>query len=183
MKLFTAILSLALLSVIVGCGDEGIGFNIGKEVPATIPVDLPFSNPGNLPVGFNPDAYTEETEFNLTDIASEDDLDNLDGIVINAISYDLTGITSGEDVQVDNFSLSFRTEGGILLATIPIATNAPLANISKSEADFNQAGLQSALENNETIISEFTIDFQTVPNNDIDFDFTFYFDVVVKIRE
>lgn len=190
MKLFTAILSLVLLSAIVGCGDEGIGFNIGKEVSAPIPVDLPFSSVPYVPdqvgdywdqINFNPDGYTETTEYNLSEFVSEDDLDALDAVLINRISYEIAGLDANEEVDLDELTISYSIkETGLDLGSISLAR---LENVAKTTSNINSAALSEALFSNQTVIAQSYIDFAALPSGDIEFEFKFYFDVVAKIRQ
>ncbi len=181
MKLFTAILSLALLSAIVGCGDEGIGFNIGKEVPIDVPVDLPVGDPRLIGLGLDPPPVSFTETYDLSEVASDSDLENLDEVLVNGVAYEISGVSTAEQVGLDEFSLVFSSPSGTL-GSISLTTPT-LQDVAKTDANFDYTALTNALANKETITSEIVVDFATVPAEDILFDFTFYFDVIVKIRE
>lgn len=191
MKKFIFSLVVPAMLLLTNCGEEGLGFNVAKEVSAGIPVELPFSSipyiPGNLDpfwqnLNFNPDGYTESTEYDLSEMVSSDDLDFLDEVIVNAISYEIAGLSAEEEVDLDEIRITYTNlTNNQSLGSITLLNR--LENTPKTVAALNYAGISQALAQKATIRAEFYIDFATLPSNDIDFDFVFYFDVLAKIRQ
>lgn len=173
--------SIALLAILAfSCGDAGVGFNIGKEFPVEIPVEIPSTELG-IP-GVNPPAVTRSEEYSLEG-AGYDDLDNLEAVVVKGLSYEITGVETKDQVKLDAMSITLKSGNGSTIATIDISSN-QLQNVSKTSIGdaAGLAALQSALDNQEDITAITTFDFQEIPGNQIDFNFVLYFDVVVKVR-
>ena len=190
-KLIFSLLVPGML-LLVNCGEEGLGFNIGKEISASIPVELPFSSIPYIPaelapfwqnLNFNPDGYTESTEYDLSEMVSSDDLDFLDEVIINSISYEITGLSAEEEVNLDEIRITYTNlSSNQSLGTITLLNR--LQNTPKTAAALNYDLISQALEQKSTIRAEFFIDFAELPSgSDINFDFNFYFDVTAKIRQ
>lgn len=179
------LLAIAVLAVCVfSCGEAGLGFNIGKEFPLTIPVDLGYFP--SIPVA-DPPEFTVNDSYDLDKVdAFSDDLDNLEEVIVNKISYELSGVETNEQLTIQAMTIELFSSGNSL-GTIDITdqlTGTTLSNISKTEvSDINVQALSSVLEEGGSIGTEVTFDFGEYPPNDFDFDFTFHFDVVVKIRD
>lgn len=173
------------------CGEEGLGFNVAKEVSAGIPVELPFSSipyiPANLApfwqnLNFDPDGYTESTEYDLSEMVSSDDLDFLDEVIINSISYEITGLSAEEEVDLDEIRITYTNlTNNQNLGTITLLNR--LQNTPKTIASLNYDAISQALAQKSTIRAEFFIDFAELPSSDVSCDFIFYFDVTAKIRQ
>jgi len=190
MKKYIFLLIIPSMLLLANCGDEGLGFNVAKEVSAPIPVELPFSSipyvPSNLAqfwvdLDFNPDGYTESTEYDLSTMVSSDDLDFLDEVIINSISYEITGISAAQEINLDALRITYTNlSNNQSLGSITLGSR--LRNNAKTVAALNYDGISQALAQKATIKAEFFIDFATIPTTDINFDFVFYFDVTAKIR-
>lgn len=179
-RLFTvAIVAFSMYS----CGEAGLGFNIGKEFPLGIPFDIPS---GSLPISIpgNPDGKTETESYSLSKVdAFSDDLDNVEDVVIEGLAYEISGVDNGENYALDEITIELK-EGGTIIGSITLP-GSQLQNVPKTDvtSDFSLDELAQILRNKGTITSDVTFDFGEVPNDDISFNFSFYFDVVVKVRD
>ena len=106
MRILSTVFILGALLVLASCGDAPVGFNIAKEVPLDIPVELEGINDPKLPQTglINPPAYAPDPQtFNLSDVTS-DTGDNIE-VVINGLAYEITGVDNTEDFQMDEFTI------------------------------------------------------------------------------
>lgn len=179
---------------VFSCGEAGLGFNIGKEFPLNMPVD--FNNFTGLPdvpgFNYNPQAFEVEDSYKLDKVdAFSDDLDNLDEVIINKISYALSGVDPSDEIEVEEMTLELF-KNGISLGTITITDDLPgnatdgyqLSDISKNEiTTLDLDELSSILKEGGEVGTKARFDFGELPPNDFAFDFTFHFDVIVKIRD
>lgn len=178
--------SIAVLALLaISCGDAGVGFNIGKEFPVEIPVDIPAAELGDVNIpGINPPPVTREEEYSLEG-AGYDDLNNLEEVLVKGLAYEISGVESNEQVNLDQLTITLENQFGTTIAEIDI-TSSQLSNVSKTSIG-NAAGLNAlkqALDNQEDIVVITTFDFAEIPSSgNIDFDFTLYFDVVAKVRD
>lgn len=185
MKLSTIVVALCILTVTYSCGDAPIGFNIGKVVPLDFPVELEGINDSKLPIQglANPPAYTLVETFELTDVTSE--VNAVEEILINSLEYKIEGVDASEDFQMDEFTILVRRAGinGAVIAELTLFENGdPIANVSRqSITNFDGVELAAALRAEEEITTSAIVDFAEIPSP-IEFEFTFYFDVVVKVR-
>lgn len=184
MRIFTTVLSLCILAVFSHCGDEGVGFNIGKEFPLDIPIEAPISDfnipNGGAPSDFNPPALPAFSEsYDLNDV---DDFQNdaIESVAFESLSYEISGVGTTEEVELDE--LSIETNIGTLLSL----TNQTLTNSSKQSLNLTQSQkdqLADILDAGGTITTDLVFDFAEVPDEDLSFTYTLYFDTVVKIRD
>lgn len=186
MRILTTVLSLCVLTVLVNCGTEEVGFNIGQVVPVEFPVELTGINDPKLPVQglFNPPAYTITESFELADVTSESS-SVISEIVINGLAYKIEGVDAGEDFQMDELRLLVTDGSIVILDLLVFQSGQPIANVSKLElnsSQFNSAALTAALEAERTVTVTTTVDFAEIPSP-IKFDYTFFFDVVAKVRQ
>lgn len=185
MKILTSVLSLCLLVLLSNCGEAPVGFNIGKVVPLDFPVELEGINDVKLPIQglANPPAYTLEESFELTDVTS--DVDAVSEIVINSLEYKIEGVDSNENFNMDEFTILVKRPGlnGDIIAELTLFENGdPIANVARqSITNFDGNALATALSLEEEITTTTTVDFAEIPSP-IKFDFTFYFDVIAKVR-
>ncbi|WP_421876247.1 hypothetical protein [Marinoscillum sp.] len=169
---------------LASCGEEGIGFNAQKEFPLEIPVELPS---GSLPISLpgDPGPVTREDEYSLSDVdAFSGDLDALEEVIVNGLSYEITEVDANEEFDLDNITIELTDPFGNRIALIDISTPT-LTNISKTELS-NTAGLaelEQALDQREDITSTVSFDFAEIPDQDVNFNFVLYFDVTAKIRD
>lgn len=168
------------------CGEEGIGFNIGKEFPLDIPVDLPNGTPKfveQVPGDPGPVTFSDTYSLENVDEFSED-LDQLEDIILKNLAFEISGVDASEQFELDSINITLKSEFGVTIAEIKVETPV-LNNVAKTNIG-DPAGLEAlaqALDRKEDIESEVSFDFGEVPNEDINFDFTLYFDVVAKIRD
>ncbi|MFY0599098.1 MAG: hypothetical protein JXR03_05470 [Cyclobacteriaceae bacterium] len=187
MRIFTTVLSLCVLVIFTNCGEEGVGFNIGKEFPLEIPVDLG-TFPTTIP-GVNPPEFSESASYDINKV-DEFSGESIEEVVFNGVSYGITGVNesgeSGENITVEDLSLVISYNGDVL-ATIDVASDLPtdkLANLSAIPVTGLDAdNLSQILKDGGEIDTEVTFDFGEVPGSGFDFNFVFYFDVIAKIRE
>lgn len=182
MRNYISIAALAFLAF--SCGEAGVGFNIGKEFPVSIPVDLPNGTPeliGTIPG--DPPPVKRSEEYSLAG-AGYNDLDALDAVVVNGLSFEITGVDASEQFELDAIEIDLIAQSGSVIAQISVTTP-QLSNVTKTSiADAaGLAALESALANQEDITADVSFDFGEVPNEDVNFEFVLYFDVVAKVRD
>jgi hypothetical protein len=183
MKITTTALLLLSLVVFTRCGTEGVGVNVGKVVPVKFPVALEGINDPRLPIlGLtNPPAYELNESFQLSDITSQGG-DAIESIVVNALQYKIEGVDSNENFQMENFSVTITRAGGAQIAQFDLFTGGTITNQPKTSiTNYDSNALVEAMKAEEEINIKTVIDFAEIPSP-IDFDFTFYFDVFVKVR-
>lgn len=189
MMKFTATLFLALSLIFMSCGEEGIGFNVSKEFPVDVPIDLPI--PGN-PLGGLIDVDPEATSFDydLSEVGGFDDalgeLNDGGDVVVNNLAYEITGVDADEELDLDELSISINLPSGAI--TIPLAQGT-LSNLSKTDiplTETQKASIVDELLNNERIDADVVFDLAELPADPNDrvilFDFVIYFDVTLKAR-
>jgi hypothetical protein len=185
MRILTTVLSLCVIAVLVNCGTEDVGFNIGQVVPVGFPVELTGINDSKLPVQglINPPAYSISEEFKLSDVTSDGSL--VEEVVINGLAYKIEGVDDGEKFDMDQLRIQVLDGSTVILDLTVFTAGQPIANVSKlelSETQFNSGALTAALEAERTVDVITTADFAEIPDP-IEFDFTFFFDVVAKVRQ
>ncbi|WP_258103701.1 hypothetical protein [Marinoscillum sp. MHG1-6] len=183
MRILTTVLSLCILLGLMSCGEEGVGFNIGKEIPVEFPVQLSGINDPKLPfVNVNPPAYTVSDTYNLSEVTG----DAAESVVLKKISYEVSNVDAGEAYQMDEVSVTIRDQTTASdIGTFFIFLNEPLANKSYTQIDstaISYTALEQALLEEHTLEVSSTFDFQELGGS-VDFDFTFYFDVIAKVRD
>lgn len=190
--LLIAVLAFFMFS----CGEEGVGFNVKKEFPLELPIDLPVGSSKLVADALNaagdPEPFTESDTYNLDKVEAFD-MGSLDSVIVNSIKYELTGIENDEAFRVQTISIElFKNDVSIgefnLTDELPEDSENPdqyfLANIPQSEiVGLDLDELASVLQEGGDITSTVTFDFGEFPDKDIDFDFTFYFDVLAKLRD
>lgn len=173
---------LLLLLGTIACGDAGIGFNITRKIA----VDFNVSVTGN-----DPSIETDRPEFNrpfrLTDVgAFEDvlsDLADADGVVINSITYSISEVSPDEEVSLDQITLSVASVSAEQINVLGITgtlQNTPETTAGVSAADTET--IQEILKNFKEVDNRLTFDFAEVPTSDLDFIFTLYYDVTLRVR-
>src|SRR5690606_16508442 len=103
MKKLFAIGLLGLFAA--GCGDAGLAFNVAKEVG----VDAPLEIPGAPLEGIPQPRDERNVQFDLSDVS--EDLDGLGELVLNGISYEITGVDASEEVALDEISITANAGG------------------------------------------------------------------------
>lgn len=177
MRILTTVVCLCFLATMFGCGEAGVGFNIGKEVPVDIPVDLPIGDPLLGSLGGDPAPISQSDNYNISEVTG----DSFDEILVQGVYYSLSDVGSSEQVDLDAITIQLSGSNGSI-GSIDITTPT-LQDISKTTANFDHAALTTAIQSGNDVISEVTFDFGEYPSEDLNFTFTFYFDVVAKIRE
>jgi hypothetical protein len=171
------------------CGDAGIGFNVAKEFPIDVPIDLPIpGNPFPGVIDIDPDASS--FQYDLTEIGAFDDaldgLDDLGAIIVNGISFEVNGVDPEEELDLDELRLDIILPSGTL--TFPLITG-KLENKPKTSITLTQAQKESIVEelfNAKEISSEVVFDLGSIPTDPEDrtvsIDFTAHFDILLKAR-
>lgn len=184
MKITTKLLALCIILLASSCKDDvPVGFNISKVVPLKFPVELEGIDDKKLPIPglVNPAPYTIDETFQLTDITSEAG-DALDSVIVQSLQYKIEGVESDEEFYMEEFSFVITRSEGDTIAQLDLFKNAAIQDIKITDFTFYDSdALVAALENAEIITVTTTIDFAEIPNP-IDFKFTFYFDVLAKVR-
>ncbi|MEQ8471933.1 MAG: hypothetical protein RIC35_12150 [Marinoscillum sp.] len=171
---------IALLGAIFySCGEEGIGFNARKEVGVESPMEVP-SVPVNI---LDAPEQRQDISFNLEDVTS--DLDFLDEIELNGISYEITGIDPNEELDIDELTVTISTSSGdieFLSLTSLANTNGKIA-LSLSASELLQLENQIFSSTEKELNGEILLDLIDFPEEDLEFTITTYFDVTAKIRD
>jgi len=168
------------------CGNEGIGFNVEKEFPVTIPIQA--SDIPQPPFGsFDPPAFTESTTYKLDDVkAFSDYTDYLNAVIIQNIYYSIDNVDASEEISVQSMSMTL-TANGSTIGTLDVASDLPtgkLTNLSKTAiTNLNTTILADVLKSGGTLNADVEFDFGETPPSSFDFDFVFYFDVLIKARD
>lgn len=182
MKLNYKLGILLWLFTTVACGDAGIGFNITRKVAVDFNVFVPGNDPG---------IETDRPEFNepfrLKDVgAFEDvlsDLADADGVVINSITYSISEVSPAEEVSLDQITLSVASisaEQINVLGVTGTLQNTPESTAGVSATDTET--IQEILKNFKEVDNRLTFDFAEIPSSDLDFIFTLYYDVTLRVR-
>jgi len=189
-NLFLAVL---IGGVIYSCGDAGIGFNVGKEFPVEVPLDIPI--PGNplggtgLLVDVDPDAETFKYDLNEVGAfdGALDGLDDVGSIIVNGIAFEINGVDPDEELDLDELRLDINLPSGVLSFQLSTGdlTNLPKTSIALTDAQ--KQSIVDELFRAKNIDSEVVIDFGSIPSDTEDrtvtLDFTAYFDILLKARD
>ncbi|MFT6882328.1 MAG: hypothetical protein ACI83W_001396 [Marinoscillum sp.] len=181
MKNLTLIAALAILAF--SCGEAGIQTNVGKEVSVETPFTIP-GPPVNIPLpNYNPPAISSNEEFDLEDVTSS--IDDLGEVLINSISYEITGIDPSEEVAIDELSAVIALSGASDLeifnisGTLKNTTSKQILTLTPAQKE----SLQDQLFNQKKIDFSVLVDLNEVPDQaGVSMTFIFYFDATVKIE-
>lgn len=190
-KLFFILLTPSLM---YSCGEAGVGFDVGAELPidvGTMFIDIPGTG---LPTNIDPESI--EFDYNLSDVDGfEDAVDELNSagaeIFLNGVSYEFSGVNEqgesyNENVPIESIRIEFTGIG------TPLEINFPggvLDNISKTSVDISgvKSAIESALLNNRGVGASFIFDMGEITspssNEQIDFDVRIYFDAAIRVRD
>lgn len=182
MRSITGSALLFVWLALAACGDAGVGFNVSKKVPINFHIFVAGNDPN---VELNPPAFTET--FRLADVGSfEDVLSNLaaeDGVIINGITYSISEVSIGEEVALDEISLSVASSSAQQINVLAITGR--LQNTAETNAGVNDQDteiIKNILTNFREVDNTMTFDFAEVPPTDLEFVFTLYYDVTLRVR-
>jgi len=182
MKRIFKTLVVLLVLVSTACGDAGIGFNVSKKVPVVFNISIQGNDPD---IEVNPPAFTET--FRLSDVGSfEDALSELaetDGVVVNSVSYAIAEVSAQEEIQIDQISLSVASTAAQQINVLNITGT--LQNTPESPAGVGNEDtelIKDILTNFKEVENTLTFDFSEVPASDLDFVFTLYYDITLRVR-
>ncbi|MBV6644365.1 MAG: hypothetical protein KI790_02890 [Cyclobacteriaceae bacterium] len=187
--LFVAVIAASLFAS--SCGEAGLGFNVSKEWPIDFPVDFPTGDFVGLP-GFDPPAL--EADYRLDDIDdfadALEDLDNSGAIVFNTMSYEISGVSTAEEFELDDVSVTVVLADNSTIEIFnfpdpPAGQDKVLTNISKTEIPLSSnelERLQQSLTTGGRIGTRVAFDFAEAPTTDIEIDFRLFFDVTLRAR-
>jgi hypothetical protein len=171
-----------LLLMFAGCGDAGIGFNITRNVPIIFKVVVPGNDPG---VEINPPAFTQT--FRLSDVSTfQDALSDLaesDAVTVNSVTYAITDVSTEEEVELDEISLSVASE--VTQQRSVLAITGKLQNTSERSAGVNDSDtgtIEQILTTYKEVDNTLTFDFAEAPASDLDFTFTLYYNITLRVR-
>jgi hypothetical protein len=180
-KLFRTTAPLVLL-LFGACGDAGIGFNITRNVPIVFKITVPGNDPG---VEINPPAFTQT--FRLADVtAFQDVLSDLaasDAIAVNSITYSIADVSHEEEVPIDNISLTLTSATEEQVSVLDITGS--LRNIPETPAGVNDTdrnGVKEILTHYQEVDNTLTFDFAEVPASDLNFTFTLFYNITLRVR-
>ncbi len=181
MKIFTTALLLFSTLIFTRCGEEGVGVNIGKEFPIEVPVELPdFPTPS----GVNPPAFTLGDTYSISKVEAFQN-EAVAEVVFNSIKYAIIGVDPDEQIGVEDMTLTITVgQSQIILPISDRFENGVLQNLDKSQPipGIDGEKIAQILKDGGSIGADATFDFTTTPTS-IEFQFVFYFDVVVKVRD
>lgn len=182
MKKYFFSLVTFLLPLLFACGDEGLGFNITKNVPVEFIIEIPANDPA---VQETPPSFTET--FRLADVgAFEDVLSNLaetGGVTINSITYSITEVSEEEEVTLDEIRLSVSSSSAEQLNVLGISGT--LRNTPETDAGVVDSDVQMITEiltNYKEVDNTLIFYFSELPATDLNFVFTLYYDVTLRVR-
>jgi hypothetical protein len=171
-----------LLLMFAGCGDAGIGFNITRNVPIIFEIAVPGNNPG---IEIDPPAFNKT--FRLSDVtAFKDALSDLaesDAVTINSVTYAITDVSTEEEVELDEISLSVASE--VTQQRSVLAITGKLQNTSERSAGVNDSDtgtIEQVLTTYKEVDNTLTFDFAEVPTSDLNFTFTLYYNITLRVR-
>lgn len=176
-------------SMFFACGEAGVGFNVQKEFPVEVPIDIVI--PGNPLGGFvNVDPDPTAFNYDLNSVGAFSDalsgLDDLGSIVVNGMSYEIVDVQNA-NVDIEDLSISVDIAGSKLVILDIQGTT--LANLPKTDitlTDLQKNNLVNELFNAKIINSEVIFDLGSVPatteDQNINFNFRVYFDITLKAR-
>lgn len=172
------LLCIALLGAIFySCGEEGIGFNAQKVVGVDSQMEIP-SVPLNV---LDAPEQRQEISFDLEDVTGE--LDFLDEVELNGISYEISGIEADEELDIDELTVTLSTASGDIqfMRLTSLANTNGKVNISLSSSELNS--LEDQMFSRNELDGEVLLDLIEFPEEDLEFTITTYFDVTAKIRD
>ena len=184
-QLSPLLFGIILLASSCNDDDQEFGFNISKEENIDLLVEYETDEVAAA-TGLNPPAVTQELELAEIDEFSDalNDLNDAGTIVINNMSYEISGISAGEETDLDELTIS-ATAGGQVLELISLTGT--LSNVSKTLIPLTQSELAllqtELLGAGNSLTNEVNIDFAAIPSEDISMDVKVFFDITLKIRE
>lgn len=172
----------SIASLLFACGEAGIGFNISKNLPVEIPVQFSLATDFPLP-GINPPASPAVSDtYDLSSLG--EDVNEIPEVIINELSFEIDGISSAEEVALDDISIDLILSNGNrinLAAGLTRLENRDLVVVlGNNDPRLDQ--LATTLFQDKELGFEIVFDFAEVPSNDLDFIYRLYFDVTAKVR-
>ena len=174
-------------AMLFACGEAGVGVNLSKELPVTIPFDVEVPTvPSALEDLLNVNPPSESLSYSLDGVdAFADDLDNIGEVTINSISYEISDIDAQEaGVELDEFSVTIQ------FGTVPVQVvsqvDQNLSNSGKQLIDLTAAELeelQTQLFGGSPISAEVIFDLKSIPPDvsNLSISYTMYFDVTIGV--
>ncbi len=187
---------LCCVIFMLSCGDAGIGFNVSKELPVTISdITIPIPDidaPDEIADLLDDvDPPSESLNYNLNEVGAFDDAlgdfqgFSSDDILVNEMSYEITNISSTEEVNLDVLRITVNIGGSdlVLLEQTDVLSNQSKTPISLTDAQ--RSSIVDELLNAEQVNASVVFDLAEIPDSgeDIIFDFSLYFDVTLKARD
>jgi len=185
MKLKLLSLLLGVVIITGSCDDQEFGFNVSKDVGLDVPVSYTTTVIDNS-LNLNPPAVTEELRLTEVEAFSDalNDLDNLGEIVVNSLSYEISGVDAAEVTPLDELTISVNASGQVIEL---ISLTDELNNVTKTAISLTPAELAAMqselLEPGNDLTTIVNIDFQSSPSSDVDINITVFFDITLKVRE
>ena len=179
-----------LMPLLFACGEEGLTFNLSTDFatpPASFNVPIPTLPDGLPDIGaLDADPPSESISYSLGSVdAFSGDLDQLGGVLINSLAYEISGIEGAEqNILLDEFSIEMVL--GPNRFTLLSIMDGPLANVPKSDIQITESQKQEIsdyLFSGQELGAEIVFDLQEIPTGltSLNMDFVMYFDVTVKI--
>ncbi len=172
-----------LLSLLAfSCSDAGVGFNLSRKVPIVFEIYVPGNDLGVEPVT---PSFTET--FRLSDVKAFknvlEDLAENDAVTINFVSYTITEVDSDEEIAIDAINLtvvSIAEQKDNVLAITGSLKNTPEGDAGVKAAD--KTVISNILTTYKEVDNTLTFDFPEIPDTDLNFIFTLYYDVTLRVR-
>ena len=167
-------LLLSLIITLSACDDEDdlTSFDVTDSLTETLNVDVPDNN-GN-PIDF----VASETFDISSNQQINDNLDQLDNVEINSISYEISNFSGPEDATITDGSISF---GNTIITVSDINLDEANTNNTTFEIDDDAklSAISNNLENNTTVNVTYDASVDTTP---VTFDMIMTIDYTVTIN-
>ena len=184
-----------ILFAITSCGDAGVGFDVTADFPVTGPVNFVIPASPFTDQNVNPDVTEINYSLNEVDAFSDalNDLESQGGISpddieIIELSYEINGISSDEQLPIEENSLDVNTASGTV--NIPIISGGGLTDVSKTVIPLSttdKSAIINELQRASNIDTDIIVDIGTIPTSSVEqpivFDFKLYFNVLLKVRD
>ncbi|MFT4736298.1 MAG: hypothetical protein ACI8QD_000176 [Cyclobacteriaceae bacterium] len=169
-----------IAAMLFSCGEAGVGFNLSKNLPVTIPVSFPAA--GFDIANFNPPASPPiSEEYDLSDLG--EDINDIPEVLINELAFEISGISAAEEVDLDNLTIDLILSNNSRISLVPtlsrLENQALTVILSSPNPQLEQ--LASTLITDKRIAFEVIFDFAEIPTVDLEFEYNLYFDVTAKI--
>ncbi len=192
-KLFYSISCIALL--LWSCGDAGVQSDVSKNVeidPISVRLSVPAAAIGVL-VGQTPPIMVSTSQITLSSDEFSEYLEDTERFTINHITYTIDGFPAGSSADL-NVDMSIQMQGqapqNLLTTRINDVQNNPVdASLYTSSAPGNVnaaavTSLEQALKDGTSFQIAMTLvgEDVTLQATDVDFNFTFKFDVTARVK-